>query len=139
MSLLNLSRREALKAGGGLVLGLACPISPEYLDYGPDSDAPTAWLGPYVRVDPQGIVTLRVPASEMGQGVHTALPMILAEELDIPLEGVRVEMAPNNKSYGHPSQIGNQQLTAGSGSVRGWWEPMAQAGAAATMIWPDWQ
>ncbi|MSP54835.1 MAG: xanthine dehydrogenase family protein molybdopterin-binding subunit [Myxococcales bacterium] len=129
--ILNLSRREALKSAGGLILGVAFPISPEFLHYGPESDASTDWLGPYVRIDPQGVITLRVPASEMGQGVHTALPMILAEELDIPLDGVRVEMAPNSKAYGHPSQLGSQQVTVGSGSLRGWWAPMALAGATA--------
>ncbi len=130
-SLVNLSRREAFKLGGGLVLGLAFPPSPEFLGYGPAADATTDWLGPYVRVDPHGGVILRVPASEMGQGIHTGLAMVLAEELDLTLDQVRVEMAPNSKAYGHPSQLGSQQLTAGSGSTRGWWQPMAEAGATA--------
>ena len=128
----NLSRRDALRGGGALLLGLAFPMDPELLDYGKDPAAGSdGWLGPYVRIDATGVVTLRVPASEMGQGVHTSLPMVLAEELDLSLDMVRVEMAPNSLAYAHPGEIGTQQLTAGSGSLRGWWAPMALAGATA--------
>lgn len=123
--MINLSRRDLLKSTGGLLLGFAFPVSPELIEYnpagatnrGPDGE----WLGAYVCIDPGGVVTLRVPASEMGQGVHTSLPMILAEELDLDLAAVRVEMAPNSTAYAHPGELGKQQLTAGSGSVRGWW------------------
>lgn len=133
--MINLSRRDLLKSAGGLLLGFAFPVSPELIEYNPagatDRGPDGEWLGAYVCIDPGGIVTLRVPASEMGQGVHTSLPMILAEELDLDLGAVRVEMAPNSRAYAHPGDIGKQQLTAGSGSVRGWWTPMAIAGATA--------
>ena len=133
--MINLSRRDILRSAGGLLLGFAFPISPEFLEYDPEGSPNRGpdgeWLGAYVCIDPQGVVTLRVPASEMGQGVHTALPMILAEELDLDLATVRVEMAPNSIAYAHPSDVGKTQLTAGSGSVRGWWGPMAIAGATA--------
>lgn len=133
--MINLSRRDILRSAGGLLLGFAFPTSPEFLEYNPagssDRDADGEWLGAYVCIDPHGMVTLRVPASEMGQGVHTSLPMILAEELDLDIRAVRVEMAPNSTAYAHPSEVGKTQLTAGSGSVRGWWGPMAIAGATA--------
>ena len=93
--MINLSRRDILRSAGGLLLGFAFPISPEFLEYDPEGSPNRGpdgeWLGAYVCIDPQGVVTLRVPASEMGQGVHTALPMILAEELDLDLAGLKQE------------------------------------------------
>ncbi|HWJ93632.1 MAG TPA: molybdopterin cofactor-binding domain-containing protein, partial [Telluria sp.] len=56
-------------------------------------------LNGWVAVGADGSVTVVVPRSEMGQGVHTALPMLVAEELDVPLASVRITQAPIDKIY----------------------------------------
>src|SRR5437763_15854259 len=65
----------------------------------------------------------------MGQGVHTAIPMLVAEELDANWSRVRVIQAPVDGAFANP--ICHTQATGGSTSVRGHWEPMRKAGAAA--------
>lgn len=78
----------------------------------------------WVRITPDNRVTLILGKSEMGQGIMTALPMILAEELCVDWKNVKVEQAPTNpKIY----ELG----TGGSGSVAGSWLPLRRAGAAA--------
>ena len=78
----------------------------------------------WIHIDKSGTVTLITAKSEMGQGALTAMPMILAEELEVDWNGVRVEQAPTDPSiYDHG--------TGGSGSVAGSWLPLRQAGAAA--------
>jgi isoquinoline 1-oxidoreductase beta subunit len=78
----------------------------------------------WIRITPDNQVTLIVGKSEMGQGIMTALPMILAEELSLDWKQVKIEQAPTNpKIYDHG--------TGGSGSVAGAYLPMRQAGAAA--------
>ena len=68
-------------------------------------------------------------SSEMGQGVLTAIPMLVAEELDADWKTVRVEQAPVDKAYDNP--MFQMQATGGSTTVRGHWELMRKAGAAA--------
>jgi isoquinoline 1-oxidoreductase beta subunit len=81
-------------------------------------------LNAWVRITPDNHVTLILAKSEMGQGIMTALPMILAEELCLDWKHVTIEQAPTNpKIYDHG--------TGGSGSVGGSWLPLRQAGAAA--------
>ena len=84
---------------------------------------PNAWI----RIDADDTVTLRVASSEMGQGVYTAIPMLLAEELECDWARIQVEMAPANKAYTNP--LIGQQLTGGSTAVRAFWTPLRQAGA----------
>src|SRR4029077_7754238 len=67
--------------------------------------------------------------SEMGQGVHTAIPMLVAEELDADWSRGRVEQAGVEQAFDNP--ICGMQATGGSTSVRGHWEPMRKAGATA--------
>ena len=88
--------------------------------------APNAWL----RVAGDGSVTVLVDRSEMGQGVSTALPMLVAEELDADWAKVRVEQAPANEVYYNPAFDGNQ-VTGGSTSVAVAWLPLREAGARA--------
>lgn len=86
----------------------------------PDPNPFDAWL----RLAPDGAVTLIVAKSEMGQGVFGTLPMILAEELDLDWTRVRIEQAPTRPTmYPH--------MTGGSSAVRTSWLPLRQAGAAA--------
>jgi CO/xanthine dehydrogenase Mo-binding subunit len=121
----KLDRRDFLKlgalAGGGLLLGV----------YVPGANAlgqPVAPFQPnaFLRIDTDGAVTIWLHKSEMGQGVRTSLPMIVAEELDADWSTVRVEQAD-----AHPNRYG-RMMTVGSSSVRGGaWTPLRNAGAAA--------
>ena len=78
-------------AGGGLILNLSIPRLNAAFAAEPDADfAPNA----FVSIDPDGKVTFTIPQVEMGQGIYTALSMILAEELDAPFEHVTAVAAP---------------------------------------------
>jgi isoquinoline 1-oxidoreductase beta subunit len=87
---------------------------------------PNARFAPnlYLRVDGTGAVTITVPRPEMGQGVRTALAMIIAEELDADWSTVRVEQAPADRSFGN-------QVVGGSRSILESYVPLRQAGATA--------
>jgi len=126
-------RREpvgaAIPVGGGLVVGFTFgfPGTAPYLAAG---DAlRTFALNPFVRIGPDGIITIVVNKSEMGQGVFTALPMLIAEELECDWSKVRVEPAPVDSAYNNP--LIGLQMTGGSMSVRTEWERMRRVGAAA--------
>ena len=67
---------------------------------------------------------------EMGQGVMTSMPMLVAEELDMDWAKIKTEWTPADAKYGNPN-FGGQQLTAGSNSVRGMWKMLRSAGASA--------
>ena len=119
----KVSRRDFVKVGGlagaGLVLGVRFPQDRPW--------ARAAALSPnaFVEIDPNGTVSIWVSQSEMGQGVFTSLPMLLAEELEADWESVKVVQAP-----AHPDKYGSQ-MTGGSSAVRGRWESLRKAGAAA--------
>ena len=123
-------------AGGGLLLGCRLDGPPGAASAksaaaaGPPAFAPNA----FVRVGTDDMVTVILPQAEMGQGVYTALPMLVAEELEIGLDQVRVEHAPgDDRLYANP--LLGFQATGGSTSTRAFYEPMRQAGAAArTML-----
>ncbi|MGH8708260.1 MAG: molybdopterin cofactor-binding domain-containing protein [Burkholderiales bacterium] len=122
------ARRDFLKAtslaGGGLTLGFVLPGAAR-LAQAASEFKPNA----YLRIAPSGRVTVVCGLSEMGQGVLTAIPMLVAEELDADWTRVRVEQAPVDQAFNNP--IFGMQATGGSTSVRGHWEPMRKAGAAA--------
>ena len=126
-----LDRREFLKksAAGGtaLVIGFYLPGKYEAHAGKPpkDSTAINAW----VQIAPDDSVTLLIDKSEMGQGISTALAMVLAEELDLDWKKVKTVFAPAAPQYFNP--LFGLQGTGGSSSVRGSWEPLAKAGAAA--------
>ncbi|HTZ96139.1 MAG TPA: xanthine dehydrogenase family protein molybdopterin-binding subunit [Terriglobales bacterium] len=119
----SLSRREFLAvgaaAGAGLVIGFYLPHGPSTPGNG--SFSPNAFL----KIAPDGKITAVVARSEMGQGVRTSLPMILAEELDADWKQITVEQA------GTDTSVYGDELTGGSASVRVSWVPLRQAGAAA--------
>ncbi|MFN3791202.1 molybdopterin cofactor-binding domain-containing protein [Massilia sp.] len=134
--------RQRLHAAGPLALG-----------------ADTVGLNGWIAIAPDGAVSVVVPRSEMGQGVHTALPMLVAEELDLPLSSVRIAQAPIDRIYAnltvlrenlpfHPDDDGSARqgaqwlmaklgrelgimFTGGSTSVKDAWLPMREAGAVA--------
>jgi isoquinoline 1-oxidoreductase beta subunit len=140
MSVENLSRRGFLGAGSGLVLGFTfpgcaahLPLTDDTIRLGAPAAGPDHALNAWIRVDETGAITLRMAAAEMGQGVYTSLPMLLAEELDADWTRVRVESAPTAAVYRHSNVDfpGSSQLTGGSLSVRGYWDELREAGAAA--------
>jgi len=86
-------------------------------------------LDEWIRIAPDGFVTVMVNHAEMGQGVTTALAMLVAEELEVGLDCVRTEFAPADIRYRNP--LFGEQTTGGSTSVRGEWERLSLAGAQA--------
>jgi len=116
------TRREFLQTsttiGASLVIGFYLPPATGRRPAG--SFKPNAWL----EVQPDGTVTIWTGRSEMGQGVRTAMPMIVAEELEADWQAVRVVQADANPAYG-------DQMTVGSRSVQSGWEPLRRAGATA--------
>jgi isoquinoline 1-oxidoreductase beta subunit len=87
---------------------------------------PNVWI----RITPDDSVRIMLSMIEMGQGVMTSMPMLVAEELDFDWTKIKTEWAPADAKYGNPN-FGGQQLTAGSNSVRGMWKIMRESGAAA--------
>ncbi|HEV7489343.1 MAG TPA: xanthine dehydrogenase family protein molybdopterin-binding subunit [Rhodanobacteraceae bacterium] len=124
------SRRAFLKTGaaatgGVLLFGFRMPFA------GAAGDKPSAAFAPnaFIRIDRQGVVTLIMPQVEMGQGVYTAVAMILAEELDANWDKVTLEHAPpSDKLYGNP--VFGIQVTGNSNSIRAFWTPLRKAGAS---------
>ena len=126
-------RREFLKvsalAGGSLVFGLSLPGCGKREAVGPAAGGmPNAWL----KIGGDNRITVLVDRSEMGQGVYTALPMLLAEELEVPLAAIAIEPAPVGDVYSNPLLGG--QVTGGSTSVRDAWEKLRLAGAQARVM-----
>src|SRR3989441_240409 len=118
------SRREFVTvlgaAGGGLLLGYRV----DEARAAPTAFAPNA----FIRIGNDGGITLIMPQVEMGQGMYTSMPMLLAEELEVGLDQVRLEHAPpNEKLYANP--LFGMQMTGASSSVRAWYGPLRKAGA----------
>lgn len=90
---------------------------------------PDAWI----RISPQNQVTLIIPNVEMGQGVYTGETMLIAEELEVGLDQVAVVPAPPNEEL-YKQPLLQFQGTGGSTSIRGAWEPLRKAGAAARTL-----
>ncbi|TLY64803.1 MAG: xanthine dehydrogenase family protein molybdopterin-binding subunit, partial [Gammaproteobacteria bacterium] len=127
------SRRAFLQAGGAaggaLLLGFRMPLATSANVQAREPFAPNA----FIRIDRQGKVTLIMPQVEMGQGIYTAVAMILAEELDVRLDEVRLEHAPPSDAlYGNP--FFHIQVTGNSNSVRAFWTPLRTAGAGARAL-----
>ena len=131
----NLSRRVLLQSGlvGGLVLAFPWPLraapvnEPEQQPDNPSGQfAPNA----FIRIDNAGKTTLVIPQAEMGQGVYTAIAMILAEELDADYAQVVIKHAPpSDQLYANP--LFGIQVTGNSNSIRSFWDKLRGAGAAA--------
>jgi isoquinoline 1-oxidoreductase beta subunit len=88
----------------------------------------------FIRIGGDGQIVLMMPYVEMGQGTYTAIPMLIAEELEVDLKQVRLEHAPpNEKLYVNP--LLGVQATGNSNAIRGSWQPLRKAGATArTML-----
>lgn len=120
------TRREFIKvcslSAGGLFLAAYVPFgcTQSDSDYDPNILSPSA----YIKIDSNGVVTVIVHRTEMGQGVQTSLPMIVAEELEVNWKDIRVEQADADEKYGN-------QLTTGSRSITLSFDPFRIAGATA--------
>src|SRR5215470_2061176 len=131
---MGLSRRTFLvtgaAAGGGLLLGVYLPrtISAK-AQVADEAFAPNA----FVRIKPDDTITLVMPQVEMGQGTYTSMSMLVAEELEVDFAKVGLEAAPpSDKLYANP--LLGFQVTGGSTSVMGFWEPLRRAGATARVM-----
>ena len=125
-----INRRDFIKtistAGTGLVIGFYLPFKNNLQAAESKSTIefiPNIW----VSVNPDNQVTLTVSESEMGQGVWTSLPMIIAEEMELDWTKVKVVQAPVDEYYFGRFDMG----TGGSASVRTSWEKLRNAGAVA--------
>ncbi len=130
---LALSRRGFLQAaavGGGFILSLSIPLTKAGAGgASAEAFAPNA----FIRIQKDGPILLTMPYVEMGQGTYTSIPMLIAEELEVDLKQVQLEHAPpDNNLYANP--VYGVQMTGGSTTIRGAWEPMRRAGATARMM-----
>ncbi len=130
----NENRRDFLKVSGtvagGLALGFYLPGGSRLAqaDGAGGYASPNAW----VRIGKDNVVTIMVARSEMGQDVYTSMPMLVAEELEVDINKIKVEFAPPAEVYINALLGG--QLTGGSTSVRDAWEKLRKAGASARMM-----
>ncbi len=132
----SMGRRSFIKssalAGGGMVIGFSWLASCR-TETTPEEVAmtmPEEWfeINAYLKIGDNGLVTIQSPNPEFGQGVKTAMPMIVAEELDVDWKDVLVEQAPFN------SELFGWQFTGGSQGIRRRWEGLRMAGATARQM-----
>lgn len=141
----NPPRRDFLKiaatvsatTAGGMLLSISLPALSQSKQTQPYSELETGKdvLAPngFIKIDTKGEVTMIMPKVEMGQGVYTSIPMLLAEELEVDLPSVKLEHAPPNEKLYADALLG-AQVTGGSTSIRALWEPMRQAGAVCRSL-----
>jgi isoquinoline 1-oxidoreductase subunit beta len=135
----NVDRRGFVKGAAGLTLAFTVAggglLAKGVQAFAADSSTLNAWI----TIGTDGKVTLLCPSAEMGQGVMTALPLVLAEELDADWTKIKVEFAPPIPPlYGNPHPFFNgAQVTAGSTAVPGYFHPLRVAGAQARRILID--
>jgi isoquinoline 1-oxidoreductase beta subunit len=131
----KVSRRTLMTTGlaGGFLLAFHLPLralTPNEPVQPPDDTSGKFAPNAFIRIDEAGHTTLVMPQVEMGQGIYTAVAMILAEELDAEFSSVVLEHAPpNEKLYANPAF--GVQATGGSTSVRAFWASLRKAGASA--------
>jgi isoquinoline 1-oxidoreductase beta subunit len=133
--LAHASRRDFLKvsaaAGGGLLLSFALPTLSKAAAMGQAEDGKEgalSVLNAYVRIAPDNIVTIMSKNPEIGQGIKTMLPMLIAEELDVDWKQVRIEQALAD------STIYGRQVAGGSMATPLEWDPMRKVGAAGRQM-----
>jgi isoquinoline 1-oxidoreductase beta subunit len=144
---LKFSATVGVAAGGGLLLGFSLPAvsqgqkqeqSPagkSVIGGDASEPGPAGVFAPnaFIQIDNTGKVTLVIPKVEMGQGIYTSIPMLIAEELEVSLDTVTLDHAPPNEQLFKDPLLGGQ-LTGGSTSIRYAWDPMRQAGATARVL-----
>lgn len=127
MSIPSVSRRNFLRvsmiAGGGMLVGFSSLGRNQEEQLDDTTFTPNA----FIKITPDGKITLLAPNPEIGQGVKTSLVMLIAEEMNVDWQKVEVEIAPLNAKYG-------SQTTGGSGAIRSRYTPLRQAGATARIL-----
>ena len=126
----NLSRRQLLKSlglGSGLVLGMHVGV--RRLPFAEAAEAAGGQFQPnvFLSIDETGLVTIVASRAEMGTGIKTDLPLVLADELEADWKRVKIQQAIGDKKY-------KDQNTDGSNSIRSFWQPMRETGATARMM-----
>jgi isoquinoline 1-oxidoreductase beta subunit len=133
----SISRRRFVVSSASLAGGLAITVAlPGFADaasiaaqpYG--TDVPTNEINAFLAISPDGGVLIRSPHNEMGQGAITALPMIVAEELECDWSKVKVEYASAERNL-REKEVYGPMATVGSRGVRASWQMLLQAGASA--------
>ncbi|MBB3979148.1 isoquinoline 1-oxidoreductase beta subunit [Rhizobium azooxidifex] len=126
---LPVSRRHFLIGASLTASGLVIGLRPA-----PSSAAPEAFeAGAFIRIPAEGKIVFVMPSVEMGQGIYTAVAMLLAEELEVSLDQVELEHAPADPAlYANP--LLGDQITGGSLAIRGVYEQMRKAGATARVM-----
>ena len=128
---MNLDRRDFLKSSatlsGGLIIALTLPGCSK--PGRPSGEAKTVAANAWLRIGTDNRITLLCDRSEMGQGVYTALPMLIAEELGVELGHIQIEFAPAGDEY--RNDLLGTQITGASSSVRDAWLKLRKAGAQA--------
>src|SRR5262245_7421998 len=128
-----LNRRIFLKvsaAGGAMLVGGYLPgLRETGTAEAAGSFEPNIWL----KIGADDSVLIKLTQLEMGHGVMTSMPMLVAEELDVDFNKIKTEWVPADPKYGNPN-FGGAQLTAGSNSVRGMWKVLREAGAGARAL-----
>jgi isoquinoline 1-oxidoreductase beta subunit len=124
----GLSRRQLLMAGAAGTLLVAFRLPMASAQAGGNAQAGVFAPNAFIRVAGDGKITLIMPQVEMGQGVYTSVPMILADEMDADFAQIVLEHAPPNDAlYGNP--VFGVQVTGNSNSIRAFWEPLRKAAA----------
>ena len=130
MDTLNVSRRNFIKSAGavagGLIIGFHWPQNSRFAQAAETTEADiNAWL----RIGTDDSITVMIAHSEMGQGVYTSLPMLVAEELEADWSQIQIATSPIGGVYNNP--IFGMQVTGGSTTIRSRWQMLRTAGAAA--------
>src|SRR5919106_2099712 len=135
-SMTHPTRREFVKTGvlvtGGLVIAFVAPGARRFAWGQPDASRAPFAPNAFLRVGTDDTVTVLLAHSEMGQGIWTALPMLIAEELDADWSRIKVEHAPAAPVYAHT--MFGIQMTGGSTSTWSEFERYRQAGALARAL-----
>jgi isoquinoline 1-oxidoreductase subunit beta len=126
---MKLSRRDFLKASGGLAFAFSFPFAG-------DADAQAAKpINAWVRIAPDGTVTIYSAGAEMGQGSMTSLPLILADEMDADWSKVKIEWAPADAAmYGYTWQNAKAMAIVGSRAVMLYYNDLRIAGAQVRKV-----
>ncbi len=127
----TISRRSFLKITG-LTIGVSLtPFGYSLMNASAQKEG-SFKLDVWFEITPDNLVTVTIPGSEMGQGIRTALPMMVADELEADWKQVRIRQAPAADPFKNP--IMHAQITVASAATRGFYEPLRKAGAAGRVM-----
>src|SRR5712675_2116254 len=132
-----LSRRQVVIGAAGLSFAVALGVDRRATGTVLGTERTGKALSPWVSIAGDGTITIMSPATEMGQGSMTSLPLIIAEELDADWSRVKIVPAPvNEKIYGNPG-FGGMMYTAGSNAVTSYYQPLRTMGAQVRRVLLD--